>query len=92
MFSTLKLWGAAAGAAVIAGIVVALKVLKGQRDRARRARDTLRATIGAKKRAEMSGRRSAELLRKEEKKIEEEVEKPDEDFKGIDNLSDSNDY
>ncbi len=92
MLAQLKLWGAAAAAMLVAGLVIASKVLKGQRDRARKSRDTLRATIGAKKRAEMSKRRSEEEMRKEITKIEEEVEKPDEDFKGIDNLTDSNDY
>ena len=92
MFSQLKLWGAAALAAVIAGLVVSAKVLKGQRDRARRARDTLRSTLGAKRKAEIARRKAEEMTRDAVEEIKKEVEKDDDEFKGIDNLSDSSDW
>jgi hypothetical protein len=85
---------AALGAALLAVLFFFLRMqsLKNQRDRAREERDVLKARshvsrvqkkIKREEKAKLSSRR-AEIIK--------ELDKSVEDFKGLDNLTDSNDY
>ena len=92
MFGTLKLWIAGIGAALVGALMLWVKLLRKQRDEARRSRDIL-----------IAGRRSSRIkdrIIKEEKEktisrtaklVREIKEKKGEEYKGADNLTNSND-
>ena len=92
MFSSLKLWIAGIGAALVAALMLWAKTLQRQRDVARRARDVLLAGRTAtrikdkviKEEEEKTVSRRAQLVR-------EIKESNDEEFKGVDVLSNPND-
>ena len=92
MFSSLKLWIAGIGAALVAALMLWARTLQRQRDVARRARDVLLAGRTAtrikdkviKEEEEKTKSRRAQLVR-------EIKERKDEEFKGVDILSNPND-
>ncbi len=93
MFSGIKLWIAAIGSALFGGLILYARMLKKQRDEARRAREKLVAGRNAerkkkeisKEEKERTVSRTAELVR-EIKEIKDE----EEEFEGVDILSDPN--
>lgn len=91
MFSSLKLWIAGIGSALVAGLVLYLKMLKKQRDSARRARDILLAGRAANRKKEKVIKEEEEKTTSRRAKLIRDIkEKEDEEFKGSDNLTDSN--
>ncbi len=93
MFNGFRMWTYAIGAAFVAGLVIAVKVLKKQRDLARRTADPSRAGRESNRKKNriikeeelQTDSRTAELIR------EIEERKNAEEFQGVDNLSDPND-
>ena len=92
MFSTAKLWIAGIGSALIAGLVLYMKLLKKQRDDARRSRDILLA-------GRRSNRKKERIIKEEEIKqvsrraqlLREIKENNDEEpFDGVDILNNPN--
>jgi hypothetical protein len=76
------------GAALLAGLAIFGKVLKGQRDRAREERDTLQATVNAeRKKKKIVKDKEVELSRKESEIKEriKDVKEPED----LDNLFDN---
>ena len=92
MLSQVKLWLIAGGTALLAGLAVIAKVLKAQRDSAREAVDTLKGTIKAEKKTKEVVKKEKERLVSRRADLKKEIEKDDEDFEGLDNLRDPNDY
>jgi uncharacterized protein (DUF3084 family) len=81
-----------AGLLAILAFFLRLNFLKNARDRAEIESDTLRATVHAE-------RTRKKIIKEEEKErvsrrdtIKKELEKKGEEFEGVDNLTNSNDY
>lgn len=92
MFGTLKLWIASIGAALVGALMLWVKVLRKQRDEARRARDLLEAGRAAEKEKDRIIKEEEEkTISRTAKLIREIKEKNGEEYKGADNLTDSND-
>ena len=89
----IKAWGLAILGAVLAVLGVTSVYYREQAKRQRAKADTLKATVHAervRKRIEKEYKRD---LGEIERKIKKEVKKKDDkDFKGVDNLTDSNDW
>ena len=68
------------------------KIMKEQRDAAREKVDTLKGTIKAEKKTKEVVKKEEKTLIRRRAEIKKEVEKDDKDFKGLDNLSDPNDF
>ena len=86
-----KLAVAGAFALAVLAVVTRLKVLKHQRDRARGTAAILTARAIVQKTNQKIKREEEGQLLKELASIEKELEK-DEDFQGVDNLTDSNKF
>lgn len=85
---------AAAGAAVLAFLAlwVRMKSLENQRDRAEQVSETLKARHHVQKSQEKIKREEEEKRVSLRADIIEEISKDEKDFKGLDNLTDSNDF
>jgi hypothetical protein len=86
------MWLYGIGAALLAALAFFAKTFKTQRDNAREKVDILKTSAHAE-------RVKKEVIKEEEKKIVsrradliKELEKEGEDFKGLDNLNNPNDY
>lgn len=92
ILSKLKIWLAAAGAVLLALLTFRMKMLKSSLEQAREDNLILNASANAHRKKE-------EVIKEEEKKqvsrradLVKELEKEGEDFKGLDNLNNPNDY
>ena len=85
---------AVAGAAALAFIAmfVRLKLVENQRDKAEGVAEVLVARHTVAKKQEKIKRKEEGDLTSRRGEIAKEIEKKREEFKGLDNLSDSNDY
>lgn len=94
--ANLKVWGWVLLASFAAVATAGAVTLKGQRDRARQDRDHARATIHAERTKKKIVKEEKEKLSLKESEIKEEVKKleegKDEEFKGLSNLSDPNNF
>ena len=89
----LKLWLYAIGAAVFAALGLTSVYFKGKAKRVSAERDTLKATVHAERVRKKIEKKEKRVLEENERKIKEEVKKKDEkEFKGIDNLTNPNDW
>lgn len=91
MWLKLKAWGWAIGAAVLAALAGYAGI---QQHRAKKFKDkaeTLKATVNAERVRKEVEKKEEEKLSLKESEIKKEVKK-DEHFKGVDNLTDSNDW
>ena len=92
MFSSLKLWIAGIGAALVAALMLWAKTLQRQRDVARRARDVLLAGRTATRIKEKVIKEEEEKTKSRRAQLVREIkERKDEEFKGVDILSNPND-
>ena len=92
MFSSLKLWIAGIGAALVAALVLWARTLQRQRDVARRARDVLLAGRTATRIKEKVIKEEEEKTESRRAKLVREIkESNDEEFDGVDVLSNPND-
>ena len=92
MFSGIKLWIAAIGSALFGGLILYAKILKKQRDDARKARERLVAGRNAERRMkEISKEEEKKTVSRTAKLVREIKEKKDEEFEGIDNFNNPND-
>lgn len=93
MLSQLKLWLYAILGSVLAVLGATSVYYRGKAKKVEQQRDTLKATVNAervRKKIEKEHKRDLEEI---ERKIKKEIKKKDEkEFKGIDNLTDSNDW
>ena len=93
MLVQIRIWLYAIGAAVLAALGLTSVYFKKKADKVSVERDTLRATVAAEKVRKMIEKTEKKALGESERKIKKEIEKKDDkDFKGIDNLTDSNDW
>lgn len=76
----------------IAAATLRIKTLKNQRDRAREEAARQKAVVHVGKVKEKERKKQQDSLLLKEERIKEEVEKKGEDFKGLDNLRDPNDF
>jgi len=88
MFSSIKVWGAVALAAIITGLVAFGKVMKKQRDSARRKVDTLKSTVVAQRKTRVAKKKAEKELFSRVAQIKKQLEKPDEEFEGVGDLAD----
>jgi len=84
----------ALGAALLAVLAffTRLQVVKNQRDKAQQQRDVLKARHHVAVVQKKIKRKNEKELSKKKVEIRKEISKPKEEFKGVDNLTDSNDY
>lgn len=93
MITQLKAWGWAIVTALVAVLGVTSVYFKNKAERAARQRDTLKATVNAERVRKRIEKEKKQELSRRESEIKKEVKKKDEqDFKGVDNLTDSNDW
>lgn len=96
MFSLVGLQAKAAalGAAVlvILGFLLRLKIVTAQRDKAQVVAETLKARHHVQKVQKKIKREEEKKLVSRKADIIKQLEKPDEEFNGVDNLTNSNDY
>ena len=92
MFSSLKLWAAGIGSALIGGLILYMKMLKRQRDDARTSRDILLAGRRANKEKEriIKEEESNQISRRAQLIREIKENKDEEPFDGVDILSNPN--
>ncbi len=83
MFSSIKIWGAIAFAAFITGLIAFGKVMKKQRDTARRTVRTLKSTVSAQRKTRVATKKAEKKLYNRVAEIKKELEKSDEEFKGV---------
>jgi C4-dicarboxylate-specific signal transduction histidine kinase len=85
---------AALGAALLAVLFFFLRMqsLKNQRDRAREERDVLKARSHVARVQKKIKREEEKRLVSRKADLVKELEKEGDDFKGVDNLTDSNDF
>jgi len=85
---------AAFGAAILSFLVLYIKLqtVKNQRDRAEVVAETLKARHHVQRVQQKIKREEKKKLVSHKADIIEEIEKADEDFKGLDNLSNPNDF
>jgi len=88
MFSSIKVWGAVALAAIITGLVAFGKVMKKQRDGARKKVATLKSTVKAQRKTRIAKKEAEKELFSRVAQIKKQLEKPDEEFKGVGDLAD----
>jgi len=88
MFSSIKVWGLAALGVFIAGLVAFGKVMKKQRDNARKKVATLKSTVIAQRKTKKATKKAEEKLFSRVAEIKKELEKADEEFKGAGDLAD----
>lgn len=94
LLNKIKYYLAAAGTALIgvAALVLRLRALETQRDKAKKERDSIKATLEAEQKGKQAKKQAEKDLIKKQEEIKEEVKKEGEDFKGLDNLSNPNDW
>ena len=94
MFVGLQAKLMAFGAAVLAllAMVLRMKVLKEQRDRAENQRDVLKARSHVIKTQRVIKRKEKEKLVSRRVELKKELDKEGEDFEGVDNFSEPNDF
>lgn len=96
MFSLVGLQAKAAalGAAVLVvlGFFIRLKIVTAQRDKAKVVVKTLKARHHVQKVQQKIKREEEKKLVSRKADIIKQLEKPDEEFNGVDNLTNSNDY
>lgn len=101
MFSSIKLWLAAAGAALVSALVIAAKVYKKQRDVAVEKVDTLKATVKSERKKKKIVKEQKKVLASRRAEVKKSIdilkevqkgEKDAEEFKGVDSLTNSNDH
>lgn len=91
MFSQIKLWLYAIGAALVGGLATWGMWNKKKAERLEIKAQTLEATVHADRVIKKIKKEKKEESSRRERKRKENVEKKDnEDFEGVDNLSDSN--
>jgi hypothetical protein len=85
---------AAIGAAVLVvlGFLLRLKMVTHQRDKAKVVAETLKARHHVAVVQKKIKREEEKKLLKELSSIEKEIEKDDDEFQGVDNLTNSNDF
>ena len=88
MFSSIKVWGAIALAAFVTGLIAFGKVMKKQRDSARRTARTLKSTVQAQRKTRVAKKKAEKKLFSRVAQIKKQLEKPDEEFKGVGDLAD----
>ena len=87
-----KLMALGAGLLTVLAFFVRLKVVTAQRDKAKQDVETLKVAVHVEKVRKKESLERTEKLYSHRVEIMKEVEKNDKDFKGLDNLSDSNDW
>ena len=91
MFNGIRMWAYAIGSALFGGLILYAKMLKKQRDAARRRGDILDAGRKANRKKESKIKEEEEVTTSRRAKLIRDIkENKDEEFKGSDNLSDSN--
>lgn len=91
MFGTLKLWIAGIGAAFVAALMLWAKVLKAQRDKARRSRDLLVAGRASERKKQKIIKEEEEETETREAELLRVIKEKEDEFTGVGNLTDSND-
>lgn len=87
MFSSIKIWGALALAAFITGLVAFGKVMKKQRDNARKKVATLKSTVVAQRKTRVAKKKAEKKLFSRVAEIKKELETSDGEFKGAGDLA-----
>ena len=91
--ANIKLWLYAILGSVLAVLGVTSVYFKNKAERLQREKDTLKATVNAERVRKKIEKKERIELSQRESEIKKEIEKKDEeDFNGIDNLTDSNDW
>lgn len=76
----------------LSALILRLKYLKNKSDRLERVADTLKARHNAEQVRKKVIKKEKERLVSRRAEIVKEIEKDDKDFKGVDNLSNPNDF
>lgn len=87
----LKAWGWAIGAGLLAALAAMTGIYRHKAIKYERKADTLKATVNAERVRKEIEKKEEEKLSLKESEIKKEVKK-DEHFKGVDNLTNSNDW
>jgi len=87
MFGSIKLWGLAALAAIITGLVAFGKVMKKQRDSARKTVATLKSTVTAQRKTKKATKKAERELFSRVAEIKKELKQSEEEFKGVGDLA-----
>jgi len=90
----IKLYGKVIAVAIFSVLAIFGATMKGQRDRARAEADTAKAVVHAERVKRKIVKEEKEKLSQEESIIKEKIEKfkEGEEFEGLDNLSDPNNF
>lgn len=88
----LKAWGWAIAAALIGVLAGYAGVQKHRAGKFKDKAETLKATVNAERVRKEIEKKERDTLSLKEREIEEKVKKKDENFTGIDNLTNSNDF
>ena len=92
MFSGLRMWIGAIGSALLGGLFLWAKALKAQRNAARKERDVLLAGRDAERKKDIIIKEEGKKLSSRRAKIIKDLDKEREEYEGVDNLTDPNDY
>ena len=87
-----KLYAIGAGLLAFIAMFLRLQVVQNQRDRAKQQAETLKSRAKQAANQKKIKRKEEARLLQEKKEILEEISKPEEEFEGLDNLTDSNDF
>ena len=91
MFASIKLYAAAAVAALVAGLVIMAKVLRSQRDRARKTAKTLKATVVAQRKTKKAVKVAETELFSRVAEIKKELKQSEDEFEGVGDLANLSD-
>lgn len=92
MFSGLYAKLAAIGGIIVSFLYLLLKIETQEKKEAKREADVLKARLLFRKTRERIQKESKKELARRKAGIVKEIEKSEEEFKGLDNLTDSNDF
>lgn len=89
---TAKLYGVGAAALIVLAAIGRMQMLKNARDNARKERDTLKARVHVNKVNKMIKKEEKKVLFSRREELKKELSKKKEDFEGVKNFTDPNDF
>ena len=92
MFASLKMWAGALVGVAFGGLILWAKMLKRQRDAARRAKKLLEAGRSTSRKIKKISKEEEKKLTSRTAKLIRDIEEKKNEFKGVDNLNNPNDY